>query len=281
MNRNRIFFLLPLLLCWGCGLTNHRDETNIEGSWTLYDVTTQNPGSVDFNTEASLKGSLEVGSILSFFKDSSFTKAEGNGDFALGSWRRSKEENEIALTIRRGEKKQIRVTVEPPSGEHRSVALVIRRDSFIYKYIQTAAPLPDYKNDPFYTTNNRWRLTPKEEEDSTHVRERLANYFKHLALLLKAAKDRQQTVVTFQFSQGPVKIYNGGIGILPYSKVKRCWKNGFFNDDAAAYAYWLYGNYLSEAHPMGTGTGDWIEDDYRILVSLYPAFHAGIKKPTI
>ncbi len=256
-------------------------EADIEGSWTLYDVTAQDPNTADFNTEASLKESLQTGSLLSFFKDGSFTKTEGDGGFAPGNWRLGKEENELLLSTRSAEKKEIALHIEPPSVEHQSFALVIRKGEVLYKYIKTAAPLQNYRNDPFYLTNNLWRLTPKSEEDSARVRERLANYFKHLALLLKAAKERKQTVVSFVFSQGPVMIYNGGIGRLPYDKIKPYWKNGFYNGESAQYAYQLFGNYLSEGHYIGAGTGDWIEDDYRILMSIYPAFHTGNKEAAL
>ena len=113
------------------------------------------------------------------------------------------------------------------------------------------------------------------------MRERFANYLKHLALLLKASEERQEKVVSFVYSQGPVKIYNGGIGALPFDTINRSWKNGFYNDVSAQYAYLLFGKYLQGKHYMGTGTGNWVADDYHILMTIYPAFHARKKRLTL
>lgn len=56
---------------------------------------------------------------------------------------------------------------------------------------------------------------------------RLTNNIKHVALILKTAKEDKLPVASFQFSQGPVKIYNGGIGIHPLAFVPQSWKAVF------------------------------------------------------
>lgn len=278
MNRYGFFLPLLLVLLAGCQLfTQPLNDKGLQGKWTLYDVTMQDRKKASLNMEALLKGALETGSILNFYADGSYTQIAGNGDFDAGSWRLNQDKNLLALTSRQNETSKTPMLVDAPSTEHSSFVLVIPGGRFLYKYIKTANALPDYRQDPFYKTNNEWRITPMHEEDSTRIRERMANYLKHLALLLKATKDQKETVVSFVYSQGPVMIYNGAIGIVPYEKVKRSWKNGFYNDDAAAYAYLLYGDYLSAGQYAGERTGDWIADDYRILMNVYPAFHAEIK----
>lgn len=101
----------------------------------------------------------------------------------------------------------------------------------------------------------------------------MAGYIKHLALLLKASKERKEDVVSFGFSLGPVKIYNGAIGIYPYDIVPQEWKNSFYNDSTALAAYSIFNNYLKTTSYKGAGVGEWIEDDYNILLSIYADFN--------
>lgn len=119
---------------------------------------------------------------------------------------------------------------------------------------------------------------PKAAEDSTQQLNRLTNYIKHVALVLKSAKEDKQPVVSFQFSQGPVKIYNGGIGIHPFALVAESWKAGFYNGTEARSAYDIYRNYLQKSSYNGAGTGDWVEDDYTILLSMYADLHPNTTK---
>jgi hypothetical protein len=101
----------------------------------------------------------------------------------------------------------------------------------------------------------------------------MAGYIKHLALILKAATERKQNIVVFQYSRGPVKIYDGAIGIYPYSIVPLEWKETFFHDTSALEAHSLFRTYLNKTDYNGASTGNWIEDDYNILLSIYADFN--------
>ena len=150
--------------------------------------------------------------------------------------------------------------------------LLVEQGSLVLKYRKITEPLKLYRDDPFYKANNQWRAKPSMPESTQELTRRMAGYFKHLALVLKAAKDRKQDIVSFAFSKGPVKIYNGGIGLYPYELVPEEWKNSFYNDSSARAAYSLYENYLRTTSYKGAGIGDWVEDDYNILISIYADF---------
>lgn len=100
--------------------------------------------------------------------------------------------------------------------------------------------------------------------------DRLGNYLKHLAYILKAGADQKQQAVSFEFSEGLIKIYNGGIRIKPIDEVPLSWVNTYYSSLQALTAYKMFEGYLitSKSYKGGT-TGEWYVDDYNILLSIY------------
>lgn len=136
-------------------------------------------------------------------------------------------------------------------------------------FTKAAEPMQDFTEDPFYPTNNIWRKKPVAPEKDSAIRDRLSNYIKHIAYLLKAAVERQQDVVSFEHSMGLAKIYSGGIGILDQTEVPASWVNTYYNSNDALKAYQMFKNYLQKARYRGGSTGNWMEDDFNILLSIY------------
>jgi hypothetical protein len=124
-------------------------------------------------------------------------------------------------------------------------------------------------NHPFYPTNNQWRISSQQNETDEQIKERLAMYLKHLALILKSSMANESDIVSFQYSQGPVAIYSGGIGVIPFDKIRPSWIRAFFDEADARKAYNLYIKAVKECPINGAGTGDWVADDYRILLAIY------------
>ena len=224
-----------------------------------------------FPTTAALKKGIKKGSLLNFFKDHSYSEMDGSGNFIRGKWD-LKQDNSISLTYQESKTKNDRIKSEKNNKRKTFNSLQIEKRDVVFKYIKATQPLEKYTNDPFYTSNNQWRTKPHAPENTKELYNKMAGYFKHLALLSKAAKDRKQEIVSFEFSKGPVKIYNGAIGIYPYEIVPQEWKHTFYNDSSALAAYSLFKNYLKTSDYKGAGVGDWIEDDYNILLSMYADF---------
>jgi hypothetical protein len=243
----------------------------LTGSWQLFDVVLQDETDASFSSAVNLKAKVKEGAVLSFFDDKSYSELEGPGTFTSGTWT---AEGDDALALSgsgKGTRNALIKEEETSAGKPYDV-LLVERGSLVLKYRKITEPLKLYRDDPFYKTNNQWRTKPSKPESTRELTQRMAGYFKHLALVLKAAKDRKQDVVSFAFSKGPVKIYNGGIGIYPYELVPEEWKNSFYNDSSARAAFSLYENYLRTTSYKGAGIGDWVEDDYNILISIYADF---------
>jgi hypothetical protein len=269
-------YLVLILLAGSCSFINNKsNESTLIGTWRLNDIeqiknTTESSES-SFETMAGLKKIVKEGDLLSLFEDGSYSEMSKE-EYKTGNWKFSDKQKTLSFIDTGLGIRQFSVNIENNINGKQIVTLLNKQRNVAMKFIKESESLKDFKNDPFYASNNLWRLKPKHSESLSQLNMRLANYFKHLALILNAAKNRKQDVVSFEFSQGPVKIYNGGIGIYPYNIIPDYWKDSFFDEAEATSAYLNYEKYLKTNTYKGVGIGNWIEDDYNILLSIYADF---------
>ena len=272
-----ISFLFCLaLLSAGCSLDlNTRKKVKLAGTWRLADVNPINDNSevVDaFEQEAMYRSQISSGLLINLFEDGSYSELNGDGFYKTGSWSYNAEQG--TLQFKDSGKKSEPILIQPQGNSEggQFMLMPMLTKNVILKFAKEAVPMQDFLQDPFHFTNNQWRIKPSKPETIAELNKRIANYIRHLALILKSAQDRKQDVVSFEYSMGPVKIYNAAIGIHPYENVPEYWKNCFYDHTDAAKAYYLYEQYLNVDSYKGGSTGDWIQDDYNILMSMYTGF---------
>lgn len=247
-------------------------ETTLTGTWRLYDVEQLSPPSKtddSFAADARLKEMVKDGTILCFFEDGSYAEIKDKGEYKTGAWKFFEQKKTISFIDAGQPGTPVPAVIENKSTGKQQLTISLPEKNIAMKFVKESEAMKLPAEDPFYATNNKWRVKPLKPENAEQLTERLTNYFKHLALILKAARERKENIVSFGFSMGPVKIYNGGIGIYPYNIVPETWKNTFYNEDDAAKAYSKYQQYLQTNSYKGAGIGEWMEDDYNILLSIY------------
>lgn len=277
MRSNLILFIIILLIATACELKPKEisgtpaNATEILGSWRLADITPtphSQPGRKDpLLEEAEQKELIQQGMQLSFFPDKKYTKVLGTGTYETGEWSFLKGRKFIVL--------KSGLTIDTIALELSEIKQlpVLDLQNLVpgqpTRFANKLVPLANSHEDPFYPGNNLWRIKPLQGEDSTQITQRLANYIRHYVYILKSTKERKSPVVSFEFSQGIVKIYNGGIGIQPKKLVPESWLNCFYSADEAWIAYDIFSKYLASTSYRGAGTGEWITDDYNILLAIY------------
>jgi hypothetical protein len=266
LKKIRPFLIALLFAATGCSNSHPSD---LQGTWRLQDVSKLNPGeSTSFEALAAIKQQSADGLVTSYFADGSFTELSGNGRYDKGRWtwqgqqlvrhfELDKHTDTAVVSIATEGDQRPSLKMEP---DGRNMQLVFLKD---------AHPLKDWQNDQFYWANNTWRIKPAHREDTAQLRERLLNYIRHVCQILQCADEREQRNVSFEFSLGPIKIYNGGIGIHNYSIVPDTWKHCFYDDADAQGAYGIFSNGLRQSRYHGANTGKWVKDDYNILLAVY------------
>ncbi|MCP9751268.1 hypothetical protein [Ferruginibacter sp. HRS2-29] len=268
----KLFSSLLLILLFFCGCKSGTTETSLLGTWRLYGIEgsdSRNKNGDSFEKEAALNKIVKDGAIISFFEDNSYTDLRGEKIYKGGKYKFSKSDNTIAFIDSGETTEPVDITLDKNAEGKLQLIIAVKSQQLNLKFLKEAKPMEDFKSDPFYPANNTWRIKPAKAETKQAITSRMKNYIKHMALIMKAAKERKVDVVMFGFSMGPVKIYDGGIGIHPYAIVPDRWKRAFYDDVDAYTAYLLFENYLTKSRYRGASTGWWIEDDYNILLSIY------------
>lgn len=266
--RTTLITFLGVLTLSGCLLPSSGKKASWEGSWQLADVKPKNESDADFAVVAGLKSAVKDGLLLNFYRDGSFSELDGIGGFKTGSWK-PKKGHTIEVTGLESATSTTLLDLQEGKAEGQPGSLRMEKGGLVFLFQNVGPALKKDSEDPFYPSNNGWRKRSAVPETPAERQSRLAAYLKHLALLLKASKERKQEVVSFAFSKGPVRIYNGGIGILPYEQVPQEWKSTFSSDSSAQATYILFRDYLRSSSYQGAATGDWVDDDYNILLSIY------------
>ncbi len=273
MRNTRSYLLLFTLLVLFTGCLLHFDaskESKLEGTWRLSDVSSLNSNSnKSFEDQAQQKQLVKEGMMFSFFPDKKFTEIRKAGQFVIGHWEYDNSGKNLIISYADKAKTSNTIKIETNQFGREEMKLDDKDENSELKFVKEAKTLSDFKSDPFYPDNNQWRIKPSRKETDAELTNRFAAYLKHIALILNAAKERKQEVVYFEFSMGPIKIYNGGIGVHPYSIVPDSWKVCFYDDSDALRAYTIYEESISTHSYHGASTGNWVEDDCNILLSIY------------
>ena len=218
---------------------------------------------------------LEEGFLLCLFPNGQMTELV-NHEFNAGKWRTVKDKN--AILIERGDLVDTIDILEITTKRNKEYLSTKYTGLGNMEFVNVHSMLEHYKDDPFYPTNNLWREKPDSLETEKELKLRLKNYVRHVTFILKAAMERESQIISFEHSQGIIKIYNGGIGVVPKKSIPKEWFANFFNEEQALFAREFYRQYLMAGDYKGATTGSWVEDDYKILLGLYRRIDEDIKQ---
>jgi len=276
---------ITLLLCTSvlifnsCSSAKEINKNNIIGSWRVSEIKKFDKDNLQLKENNPLvleNQQLNKGLVLYLFPDSTYAELI-NQKVEIGQWsflndREFKYRNH-KLTIERFEELE---------SSKNLIASTIRKDQSIESeltLVEDVSRIKDYKKDPFYPSNNLWRQKPSQKENNEEIITRLSNYLLHNAYILKAAHERNENSVSFTHSKGIIKVYQGGIGIVKEDRIHKVWFDYFYDEKDAMKAYHLFNSYLNnEGVYTKKSSGDWVKDDYEILLTLHSQISKTKKK---
>lgn len=267
MKRLLLLFFPIVILCSACKKDPGQDQ--LFGSWRLFDVGFVNPENSSFDDQAMLRSDLSSSIILSLFRDGNYTEIDGDSKYIHGGITFEQEYIHFQDGANRS---TFSYTITKQKEGTLVLTLSDVKTNIARSFTKNSNNIETETDDPFHPTNNNWRIKAAKSEDSLTLVKRLKDHIKHTALILKAADELKSEVVSFEYSQGPIKIYNGGIGIKDFEVVDTCWKKTFYNVTECEKAYTIYDHILSKGKYKGSKAGGWVKVDYNILLNIYSRF---------
>lgn len=260
-----------------------RDETrertkpkpaNMIGTWRISGVSTGNQGviSPDGQPVRQFEPGTKNDMLISFFPDSTFTRVGTKGEYTAGQWDFDTTTSSIFLTSNRNTE-EIGVFITYADNGLRLINFEFSPTESL-SLTEYGRKLPRFREDPYFGQNNWWRIKPARPETDAQIRARLLNYLAHTASVLSSAQIREQDYISLEFSQGIVRLYNVGIGVVKKDKIPSTWLESFHSTDDAHKAYDMFEDYLFTGKHKKYQSGNWVRDDHRILVDI----HNGMKR---
>lgn len=256
-------FLILIICAFGCA-----KQKNIVGSYNLVQSTAAVSKVDEFEQSILDADNEQIEEVITLFEDKKYTIINNVNGYSQGNWIYTERLKNIVLSPDFLDDEKKVATIDLIKQPY---FITIQDDNSNQKSTYSQSPYKDstVESHPFYSSNNQWRLKPKQAETDEQIKDRLAMYLKHLALVLKSSIINKSDVVSFKYSMGPVAIYSGGIGVIPFDNVKPSWVNIFFDETDARKAYFFYKTAIEESSISGGSTGEWVADDYRILLAIY------------
>jgi hypothetical protein len=229
----------------------------LDGTWRL------SRDSVSIGAENKVSNDL----LLAFFPDSTFTEVGENGEYENGKWSYARSTKALSIIYQnRTENYQVAFSQE---GSGLRVVDLFSPEGETLSLGGFGRNMEKFHEDPFYPANNLWRVKPAQSETNQQIKARLGKFILHSAYIFNAATVRRQQLVSWEFSNGILRIYKAGIGVVPANRVPQSWINCFYSQEDAMKARDMLEDYLLSSPYKGQPTGNWLRDDYNILISIY------------
>ncbi|MCF0069041.1 hypothetical protein LZD49_01075 [Dyadobacter sp. CY261] len=238
------------------------------GTWRISGVSITNDGVVqpDGQPVRQYEAGDKHNILISFFPDSTFTRVATNGEYTTGQWDFDTAAHTVFLTSNR-RTEEVGVFFSFADNGLRLINFEFSPKQSV-SLTEYGSKLSRYQDDPYFAGNNWWRVKPSAPENEAQIRARLLNYLSHMAYILKSAQIREQDYISMEFSQGIVKLYNVGVGVVKKDKIPANWLGSFYSAKEAHKAYDMFEDYLFTGKHKRYESGNWVRDDHNILVDI-------------
>ncbi|QRQ99661.1 hypothetical protein [Dyadobacter sandarakinus] len=248
---------------------------NLSGTWRLTGISEMDEAMiVDPRGKKLLRQQVTDNHelLISFFEDSTFTQIRTNGEYDQGRWAVDTSTSSLFLTSGRSTL-EIAMDFDVTREGSRMLVLDFSPGNSV-SLVEYARRTGGFREDPFHPSNNTWRIRPQRPENRSQLVYRLTNYIRHNAYLLNNAALRKDQTVSWEFSEGIIKLFNVGVGVVKEDKMPQSWINCFYSRENALEARAIFEDYLLKAKHPGHNTGNWVRDDCSILTDI----HNGLRK---
>lgn len=238
---------------------------DISGSRDVKTLLAQNWENKEDAQEAALSGGSGAFEMpyrgFSFFADGTVVQ-NPRDNIRLGRWEIDNSAKKvITITYTDGGKSQY--ILEGVGAKNMILSTAADKKKIEYK--ADGKVQKNMADDPFYITNNKWRIKPKKPETDEAIKQRLQDCITFYTKFLNDNIGRGGTVVSFVGFPTIFKWYNGGISVLPQNKVEQKWIVCFFNEAQAFKAQAMLEDIITKKYKWNKEETNWVKQDADVL----------------
>jgi hypothetical protein len=200
---------------------------------------------------------------MSLFPDHSMV-SNPRDNIAFGKWELIGKN--LVPTFSDGSKKELQVLML----DAKTLILGSRESKKTMEYRADGKMQKQLINEPFYGSNNQWRIKPPQSETDEAIRKRVADcvHFYYTLLTDKMAKENKSVAVFVGLPQ-VLNIYDGMITVVGKEKLSDKWINCFYNKEQAIKGQQMLENVITRKYSWNKKERNWLKKDAPVLREIY------------
>ena len=204
---------------------------------------------------------------LALYKDFSVTE-NARCNVRFGKWKIDKKRRQLLLSFADGT--HTSYFVEKILLQKMVVLQKIGDDDVTISFSSDGLAREQFSDDPFYPSNNQWRIKPKSSETDKQILERIKGCVHFYSLFFLDNNQRQETDISFIGLPNCFQWYNGGIGLIDRLDLDKKWMDCFYSEKEALRGYEMLKR-LIEKHELNwpENPTSWIKQTHEILDQIH------------
>lgn len=199
-----------------------------------------------------------------FYKDGSMYKNHRN-HLQAGTWQLLDKQKPYVISIKY--KNGSRESYKLASLKPKAMSLAINDDagSKLVEYEGEGFSHKIPEEDPFYKSNNAWRIKPSAAETDAQLKKRVAAMLHFWVLYYDHCINADLKVVNFTGLTTPYRWYAGGIYLKKEKELLQNWFDCFYDRDQAMKAYKMASELLDVKYEWPKNESSWLKKNVYVL----------------
>ncbi|MFZ1528525.1 MAG: hypothetical protein WAT19_07240 [Ferruginibacter sp.] len=199
-----------------------------------------------------------------FFKDGSMYKNQ-RSHLQAGNWQLLDKQKPYVISIKykNGTSESYKLASLKPKAM--SLALTGNEGNWLVEYEGEGFSHKIMDEDPFYKSNNEWRIKPPATETDARLRKRIVEMLHFWVLYYDHNINADLKVVNFTGLPTPYRWYAGGIYLKKEKELLQNWFDCFYNREQAIKAYKMAGDLLDVKYEWPKNESNWLKKNVYVL----------------
>lgn len=201
---------------------------------------------------------------FSFFSDCTVVK-NPRGEILFGKWLLNENAKTIKIKYENGKTEDYKINA---IGAKDMTLTKSGEESNKLVFVADGMQEKNSTDNPFYRSNNQWRIKPTTAETDEAIKDRLKASMHFYWLFLNDNINRNSNTISFYGLPSCFNWYSGGIGVVNETKLRSNWINTFYNKEQALKAHAIMEHLIMKKYVWDSTQRNWLKQSAPILLQM-------------